>query len=223
MSDDLIEDAIDCLRGEGWDNEADAVDRSVAEIKRLRDERHAILGVKTKEGLTASEWVLRTGLAERQLAAKDAEIESLQATLKYVDNLKGRYAILIRDHARDKIDLMANCNQLRDRCWKAEGELARWREIAIEERAKQMDGPCDFRTKYEWCDIMRASCDGFPHMWECCPNKDHWRSEAAKELNLQLSEDDDLTIAYMLGSQKANERLKVLQDALTKIREEPTC
>ena len=40
----------------------------------------------------------------------------------------------------------------------------------------------------------------------------------------------DMIIAYMLGSQKANERLKVLQgyvtrleDALTKIREEPTC
>lgn len=153
MSDDLIEDAIDCLRGEGWDNEADAVDRSVAEIKRLRDERHAILGVKTKEGLTASEWVLRTGLAERQLAAKDIE-------------------------------------------------LARWQKIATDERANQIAGipVSHLKDKYK---------------------RNAYREQAAKELDLQ--EDDIPTIAYVLGSQKANERLKVLQDALTKIREEPTC
>ena len=141
MSDDLIEDAIDCLRGEGWDNEADAVDRSVAEIKRLRDERHAILGVKTKEGLTASEWVLRTGLAERQLAAKDIE-------------------------------------------------LARWQATAIDERANQIAGipVSHLRDK---------------------DRRNAYREQAAKELDLQ--EDDIPTIAYMLGSQKANERLKVLQ------------
>ena len=114
MSDDLIEDAIDCLRGEGWDNEADAVDRSVAEIKRLRDERHAILGVKTKEGLTASEWVLRTGLAERQLVAKDAriaELEQIAIDLKavsYFVNFQAREQVFglqpkeIQDKYRDR-------------------------------------------------------------------------------------------------------------------------
>jgi len=33
-------------------------------------------------------------------------------------------------------DLLANCNQLRERCWKAESELARWEHIAIEATAR---------------------------------------------------------------------------------------
>jgi hypothetical protein len=42
MSDDLIEDAISCLRGEGWDKEADAVVGLVAEVKRLRKENDCL-------------------------------------------------------------------------------------------------------------------------------------------------------------------------------------
>ena len=100
-------------------------------------------------------------------------------------------------------------------------ELAKWQQIAIEERAKQMNGPCDFRTKYEWCDNKQASCDGFPHMWECCPNKDRWRAVAAKELDLQVDDtDEELTIAYMIGGKKADERLKVLQEYVRRLEKE---
>jgi len=94
MSADLIEDAIDCLRGEGWDNEADAVNGLVTEISRLRaqvENCHAAKNLHAR----------RSEKLQEQLTAKDA-----------LNN-----------------DLMANFNQLRDRCWKAESELARWQQM----------------------------------------------------------------------------------------------
>jgi hypothetical protein len=77
MSDDLIEDAISCLRGEGWDNEADAVTELVAEIKRLREIQdvgpHAIsVGGKTFLSIDVDENRLK------QLAAKDIELTRWQ-------------------------------------------------------------------------------------------------------------------------------------------------
>jgi hypothetical protein len=51
-----------------------------AEIERLSAERLALLSVKTTEGLTASEWILRTGLAERERdALKQQNAELLEA------------------------------------------------------------------------------------------------------------------------------------------------
>ena len=127
----------------------------VAEIKRLRDERHAILGVKTKEGLTASEWVLRTGLAKRQLAAKDALI-----------------------------------NQLRDRCWKAEQEVSQ----------------------------LQASKTGIMLTYDPTgPVTFNGIEYVPREEALAEPHDGDLTAAYVLGSQKANERLKVLQGYVTRL------
>lgn len=112
-------------------------------------------------------------VAEKNMARRDEDISNLVRELAVKDALNN--------------DLMANCNQLRDRCWKAEGELARWQKIAINERAKQMNGPCEYRTRYEWCDKLEASCDGFPHMFGGCPIKETWRSMAAKELQLEAT------------------------------------
>lgn len=48
------------------------------ERKRLRQERFDALTVYTKEGLLASEWVARTGKAERERDAADARAESAE-------------------------------------------------------------------------------------------------------------------------------------------------
>lgn len=56
-----------------------AVSRLAADNARLKEERAAALSVTTREGLLASEWVLRTGMAERKrdrLAARVAELEA---------------------------------------------------------------------------------------------------------------------------------------------------
>jgi hypothetical protein len=100
-------------------------------------------------------------------------------------------------------DLMANCNQHRDRCRKAESELARWQKIAVDERA---------RVLY----FAHAGDDMYDT--GCLEESDHFKTrhlpEAARELRLESAEDepdaDNLTIAYMMGSKKADERLKVL-------------
>ena len=147
---DILQEAKELLEyfnnDKSYTREIAFIETAVAEIKHLREERYAILGVKTKEGLTASEWVLRTGLAERQLAAKDIE-------------------------------------------------LTRWQQIAIDERANQIAGipVSHIKDRYK---------------------RNAYREQAAKEL------DDDLTIAYMLGSQKANERLKVLQGYVGRLEKE---
>ena len=72
----------------------------------------------------------------------------------------------------------------------AAATLAKWQAIAIDERANQIAGipVSHLKDKYK---------------------RNAYREQAAKELDLQ--EDDIPTIACMLGSQKANERLKVLQ------------
>jgi hypothetical protein len=88
-------------------------------------------------------------------------------------------------------DLVANCNQLRDRCWKAEEQLtakdirtqqlretvenlrkfgAKWRAIAIKERAKVLAWERVEKYAPHWTEMME---------------------QAAKELDLQISQEDD--------------------------------
>lgn len=140
-----------------WEGGIDeAMKATVEKIKQLREERYAILGVKTTEGLTASEWVLRTGLAERQLVAKDTEI-------------------------------------------------AKWKQIAIKQHA--LIKFIETEERYAYSEHVILS--------------DRELEQAAKELGIQIiQEDEDLTTAYMLGSQKADERLKVLQGYVKRLEKE---
>lgn len=48
------------------------------DCERMRDERAAVLNVKTTDGLTASEWIARTGVAERDLARARGEVDALR-------------------------------------------------------------------------------------------------------------------------------------------------
>jgi uncharacterized protein (UPF0305 family) len=65
--------------------------------------------------------------------------------------------------------------------WKIEVE--KWKQIAIEERAKQLNHSCKYRVRWEFCDQLNGSCNGYPHMWESCPIKEEWRKIAEEELN----------------------------------------
>ena len=92
------------------------------------------------------------------------------------------YAALHRQlAAKDALntDLMANCNQLRDRCWKAEGELARWRKIAIDEKATLLSFAATISPP-----MPEELIEFF--VKKANENKDKKRSIAAKELNLQV-------------------------------------
>lgn len=59
----------------------DAVKALKATSERRKQERDDALGVKTKEGLTASEWLLRTGKAEREAKACRSYLEDTRAAL----------------------------------------------------------------------------------------------------------------------------------------------
>jgi hypothetical protein len=50
-----------------------------ADLTRVRAERASALDVKSKEGLTSSEWLLRTGLAERKVVKQRAAFKKLGA------------------------------------------------------------------------------------------------------------------------------------------------
>lgn len=92
-------------------------------------------------------------------------------------------------------------------------ELAKLKQIAIEATA---------RGNY-YKDFHPNLIEGLT--WElrpCEELKTGYREQAAKELSIQISQEDDggnLTIAYMLGSKKANERLKVLQAYVKRLEE----
>ncbi|MCK9566685.1 MAG: hypothetical protein M0Q43_11630, partial [Methanothrix sp.] len=106
---------------------------------------------------------LLAAIAEQQAAFGDA-IETASKTLATKDVLNN--------------DLMANCNQLRDRCWKAEGELARWQKIAMDLKAKEIQEAnsgdfVDARGEY----MFRIADIG-----KC-------REQAAKELNLRVTQE----------------------------------
>jgi len=73
-------------------------------------------------------------------------------------------------------------------------ECEEWKRIAIDERANRIAGipVSHLKDKYK---------------------QNAYLEQAAKELNRQATQpdDDNLTIAYMLGGKKADDRLKVLQ------------
>lgn len=58
-------------------------ERLWSEFDRLRQERADALSVTTKEGLGASEWILRTGKAERERDVARAEVNRLRALHAY--------------------------------------------------------------------------------------------------------------------------------------------
>jgi hypothetical protein len=64
-------------------------------------------------------------------------------------------------HIIDYFDLNKRANAVDlDRIKKLEDAL-------IEERAKQfqIEGSCH-RTSYEYCELLKGTCDGYPHMWD---------------------------------------------------------
>ena len=65
------------------------------ELERLRQERRDALSVHTKEGLLASEWVLRTGKAERELAeAERQHLDMADEQERYSDALSAAHVAL---------------------------------------------------------------------------------------------------------------------------------
>ncbi len=76
-----------------------------------------------------------------ELLGKSENYVTVKDVLKgAIDEIK-RLRVLEANMKRrddDIDDLLANCNQLRTRCWKAEGDCQRWQQIAIEERANRL-------------------------------------------------------------------------------------
>jgi hypothetical protein len=66
-------------RAEKAEAEADSMQ---SQFERLRHERAIALNVKTKEGLTCSEWLLRTGLAEERAEKAEAELAKRERALE---------------------------------------------------------------------------------------------------------------------------------------------
>jgi len=134
-----------------------------------------------------------------QLAEKDAEIKRLQSRIEYLDKRDARtlkdYADLQEQlTAKDaeikylrgySMDMMENCNQLRTRCWKAEGELVNWQTKAIEERAKFNARDVDLCPVPSDVDVLPedANCE-CQLVLSKCPNKKWFLDQAAKELGL---------------------------------------
>jgi hypothetical protein len=120
-------------------------------------------------------------------------------------------------NASDEIKL------LRDRCWKAEGNLARWQKIAIEAKAEaifwmEQTEPGDDNP--EWEEIETDWADAY-------------REQAAKELNLRVTQEagyvERLEIAFVEEITQALELIgaenprQTAQAALAKIREGKLC
>lgn len=85
--------------------------------------------------------------------------------------------------------------------------LTKWQQIAIDERAQII----------QYHRGILHPLDRPSNFWESMPKDEYAECSdlAAKELGLQAAQDDtgeELTIAYMLGSKNANDRLKALQD-----------
>jgi len=177
MSDDLIKKSDEVLNPHNLTPSDEkkfgtVIRELVAEVKRIRADNDR--AERAHESLDA--------IRRNQLAAKDS-----------LNN-----------------DLMANCNQLRDRCWKAESEverlleedkmndlqihnmdlqlidkdieLTRWKEIAIDERAK-----------YNASTHVAALCvhpDAIMGMMKTIDDHiEEFRPNAAKELNLQIGQE----------------------------------
>lgn len=70
---------------------ADALARLRSENDRLRQERYDALSVTSKDGLLASEWVARTGKAEREAKALRSENEVLTGKLVHANRDAARW------------------------------------------------------------------------------------------------------------------------------------
>jgi hypothetical protein len=138
-----------------------------------------------------------------------------------------RQQLLYGRAARDSLinDLIANCNQLRDRCWKTEGDLAKWQEIAIEATAKAI-----FCNEQWNIDTNSPMEEDFWRDFEAESTKATHRERAAKELDLQISQEEsylkrleDAYLEFVEGNVKDHwpkrDPIKEAQAALAKIRE----
>jgi len=142
----------DCLRNEYLD--------LLDENDRLKEERAVALNVKTKEGLTASEWLLRTGKAERDLAAGVDRLQYL--CLKYghpgrVDALEVQEdlrSVLILMNALEKsepepLPVYRSVNTLKPR---EESNMERYVDTFVRENPRREDeSEADYLHRFfEW-------------------------------------------------------------------------
>jgi hypothetical protein len=63
------------------------VERLRADLARVRQERYDALSVTSRDGLLSSEWILRTGKAERERNEALAEVGTLRARVAELEGL----------------------------------------------------------------------------------------------------------------------------------------
>lgn len=88
------EDYIADLRAEVTAKDAELT-RLRAENDRLRQDRADALSVTSRDGLLSSEWIARTGAAERKARESEAEITRLRAELERVRGQRDRLAVVL--------------------------------------------------------------------------------------------------------------------------------
>jgi len=182
--------------------------------------------------------------SKEQLAAKDKEIErlrslidltahnflQLQPGITWEGGINDAMKAACEEIKRLRADI--DCNQLRTRCWKAEGDCKRWQQAAIEATANKI-------FKWGLDDTCVVPVDGlepdfeFKGCSECdlavCPYRSWWMSEAAKELGLEQEAsyvkrlEEKVLDFYECDATRRGCCRQVAQDqaraALTKIRE----
>jgi hypothetical protein len=193
MNDDLIEktEAMIKRHEEGyfdWLPIKQIMPELVAEIKRLRAMNPFQVDVPIAIRISGN--LFAYGNAE-----ESAELQRLLMQLATKDALNN--------------DLMANCNQLRDRCWKAEGELARWQQLAID--LKAVSYFVNSKSREQVFDLQPKEI------------RDKYRDRAAKELDLQVTQEagyverlERLALSMCLEAGWGQEEFEA---ALAKIRE----
>jgi len=106
--------------------------------------------------------------------------------------------------------LIVEIKRLRDRCWKAKARIAELEQIAIKHLA--------------WAKFVEAEMDAIPQGKNYEEYRAKYERVAAKELFLECRYPDpvgeELTIAYMLGGKKSDERLKVLIEYVARLEKE---
>jgi len=136
-----------------------------------------------------------------QLAAKDDHIAqhlitinmhyqnvmTLQATVK---RLEGQIA------AREDLiaDEVSRRKALGEMCERKDDEICKWQQVAIDLKTKALIEYEEPEVKFDLAEIahcpdIRFSCDEECE-FENCPSKEFWRSVAAKELGIQISQKD---------------------------------
>jgi len=180
-----------------------------------REEMSDNLLIETAESLCESLQDGDDDYAEERQIIRDliAEINRLRAQVENchaAKNLHVRRSEKLQEQlaAKDSLnsDLMANCNQLRERCWKAESELDRWQKIAIEERS--------------WLLLLETDILDLPLRENYANQTEKYHDRATKELNLQVTQEagyvERLESAYITDSMQSEE---LAQAALDRIRE----